>query len=94
MSSLGRSVETKQVTFSGGADQIVTQAVADQVLAVAVKAHAANAAVCHIGPAGVTAGTGYELSAGDSLTLELANAHELYVIGTATQKLSVLYVLP
>ncbi len=55
---------------------------------VTLTAGAANAAVVYVGGAGVTASTGYPLAAGVSLHLPVANANQIYFVGTAADKLS------
>lgn len=82
---------TGQTTFTGGADQIIPTATLAgvQPLDVSVKAHSGNAAACYVGPAGVTAATGFELAAGQGLSFsDYAEGGDFFVIGTATQKIS------
>jgi hypothetical protein len=55
---------------------------------VTLKALAGNTAPAMIGPAGVTAGNGFELSPGQSVTVSLSNLNQLYIIGTAGDKVS------
>lgn len=84
---------TGQTTFSGAADQIIPTATLAgiQTKDIQIKALAGNAAVCAVGPAGVTAATGWELSAGQSIFLEnYAEGTDLFVIGTAGQKVAYL----
>lgn len=59
---------------------------------VVVKAMAANSATVLIGASGVTTGTGYELSAGNSVTVPVADPSLIFGIsGTSSQKVCLLY---
>lgn len=91
MALVGTRIVTGQVTLTGGADQLVTQAVGDSPLAIALKAPAANAASAVYGPAGVTAATGDVLDPGDRVSLDLEDPQDIRVLGTAGDKIS--YVL-
>ena len=57
------------------------------IIAVTIKAHSDNAVPVYLGPAGVSAGnggTGFELSPGDAVTIEVENLNIIYVIATTT----------
>jgi hypothetical protein len=51
---------------------------------VTMKAPSTNAAPVEIGPSGVTAGSGFVLEPGDSVTLAAPNLNQLYLIGANT----------
>lgn len=51
---------------------------------VTLKAPKANAAAIEIGKSGVTVGTGFVLDPGDSVTLNIGNLSQVYVIGANT----------
>jgi hypothetical protein len=76
-----------QLTLSGSA-QALTAGVSDDVSGVVVKAHDGNAAKCYVGKSGVTAGNGFELGAGQAVTLNVMSQQSVFVIGTAADKVS------
>lgn len=51
---------------------------------VTFKAPKANAAAIEIGKSGVTVGTGFVLDPGDSVTLNIGNLSQVYLIGANT----------
>ena len=54
---------------------------------VLVKALTTNGDLVYVGKSGVTTGTGYELTAGETVTIETDNANKVYCIaGAAGQK--------
>lgn len=81
--------ESPASAFPGSGRQAVTaSAVALGSLAalraVNIKAMSTNAASVFVGTSGVTTATGYELAAGDSITLPITNANLAFVIAVAT----------
>jgi hypothetical protein len=80
-----------QLTLSGSAQQLVgaTQITGDTIL---IKPHKANTAVCYLGAAGVTAGTGFEMSQSEPYAFDYLDPNEFYVIGTSSDKVSYLII--
>lgn len=62
----------------------------DGAQSVVVKARSSNSGSVYIGPTGVTVLTGYELQPGASVTLDQPELGNLYSIGTAGDKLTLL----
>lgn len=58
---------------------------------VVVKALAANTAIVYVGGSGITVGTGYELSAGNSVNIPAADPALIYGITTGTNKVCIMY---
>jgi len=72
---------------TGTAEAIASSTAVPNGYAVVVKALAANTATVLVGPSGVETGTGFELSAGESVSVYVDNLADLYVIsGSASQK--------
>lgn len=88
-----------QITVSGTAQQLTSGAQAVETLL--VKAHASNAAVVYVGPLGATTANGYPVSPGEELVFSPAydnlkrtpKPSEVYVVGTASDKISWLSTL-
>jgi hypothetical protein len=59
---------------------------------VVVRSLAANTGKIRVGDANVTASRGAELSAGDSIVLQVNNVNLVYVFGNASDKVSITYV--
>lgn len=81
------SLYSGQVNLSGSAEAIGSSAdlVASEVT---VKAAVGNAAAVYIGPSGVATGTGFELRAGQQVTVTAGSPDDVYVIGTANDDIS------
>jgi hypothetical protein len=82
-----------QADFSYGQTTIGTTEVqlpaAACVKGVLVKALSTNTGIVYIGKTGVLATTGYELTAGEAVTIEVDNVNKLFAIAdTADQKVS------
>lgn len=70
-------------TVATGATTVTTAGTAVQLpagaaLSVTVRALSTNAGTIYIGPVGVTTATGFPLSAGDALSMDIANLNLLY----------------
>jgi hypothetical protein len=84
------AVSAGQVTVSTSAVSVVA-AIQTEVRTVVVKnTDATNK--CAVGPAGVAAGTGHILAAGESVTVRLKAGQELYAIRTGAADVVVSYL--
>lgn len=71
-----------QSIVSGAAVQL-TSSTTECRRGIVVRANAANTEVIYVGEVGVSATTGFELSAGDSVVLPVLSADEVYAISAA-----------
>lgn len=78
------ALKSGRATVGTTAAQI--QSTSTVVNRVTVKALAANTAPIYIGVSGVTTATGFELSAGQSVDLEIANLNQIYAISTVASQ--------
>jgi len=76
----GTSVLSGQIAVTGSAVAFSSNA----IKSVTIKALVGNTISVYVGPTGVTTSTGYELIAGDSITLALANTNTIYLIASTT----------
>lgn len=76
------------VTGNSGAQQLG----ANSCKAMIVRALAANAGVIRVGDANVSVSRGAELSAGDSIYLNISNTNLVYVYGVSPDKWSIIFV--
>ena len=75
---------TAQTTVGTSAVQLAPSALASRK-SVAVRALAANSGKVYVGPTNaVTTSTGYELSAGDAVTIDLDASANVFAIGSAS----------
>lgn len=87
--SVATRVRAGSTTLSGSAQLVdASTAAIENIKSVSVRASTANTAKCFLGPAGVTTGTGYELSAGESIAVDINSTLPLFVIGTAADKVT------
>lgn len=78
---------TAQQTSTTGAVSLPTKALANGAV---VKALSTNTGTVYIGPAGVTAATGYPLLAGEAISFAVGNLNQLFIIGSdATQVVAI-----
>lgn len=83
-------IRTGQTTFTGGIDRVIPDSALTglgSVEAISVKALKANAAVCEVGPSGFALGTGFELDANQGVSLDYLDPADIFVRGTAAQKI-------
>lgn len=66
-----------------------------QMSSVAIRAMKGNGGVLYVGPKGVTAANGFELAAGDALTVDITSLGQLFFTGPKVgDKLCVFFVGP
>lgn len=87
--SIGRSnVIVFQQTIGTSESQLTSNAIS---LSVTIKALNGNSGTIYVGTTGVTSSTGFELGAGESISLAVDNTNRLYAIASvAGQKISVM----
>jgi hypothetical protein len=73
-------------TLAGGSAETITGLASNP--STTLKAPATNTSDIELGPAGFTAGTGYPLSPGESISTESINVQTIRVRGTAGQKIA------
>ena len=61
-----------------------------QLRSFVLKAHNANGANVFVGDSGVTTGSGFELGAGEAVSIDAVSVRQVYIIGTAGDKVGVL----
>lgn len=81
-----------QVAMTGAAVAVASEVI-EACSAMTIRAHSANVGKAYVGLAGVTTATGYELAAGEAVSMDLLDASDLYVIGTAADRVSFLATL-
>lgn len=82
VSNLPTAVTVGRTTVGVAAVQIVV-ASTPATKEVTVKAMSTNTGIVYVGATGVTTGTGFELTAGESITLAIDDANKVYAIGSA-----------
>jgi hypothetical protein len=81
-----------QITVGTTATLLVPANIADQMAYIHNHEHGGGNPVLYIGNASVTAANGYELDAGDSITIGVGDHEALYgIAASGTVKVSVLY---
>lgn len=78
----------QQVTISGTAAQLNANPVFNSVTLTAKSTNTGNVAIGF--SSAVTTGNGYLLEKGNSVTIKVPNANAIYVVGTASDVLSVI----
>lgn len=94
MSNMGNRVVTGVLTLTGGNDRLDANSILNGSVSVAIKAGSRNVGSCYLGVTGVSSANGFELSAGQTLTMDLLNASALFVRGTAADTVSFLGLMP
>lgn len=80
---------------TGGTAQLVMTGFTGEINTLVIKAMAGNTGKIYLGTSGVSATTGLELSAGDSLSLDAINLSALYFNGgTTADRIAVFWAGP
>lgn len=80
------TIYSNQYTVTASAASVGSQALSNGVV---ITAKSSNTGVTYIGPSGVTTGTGYALSSGQSISYAVTNLSAIFAIGTASD---ILYI--
>lgn len=95
MSNQGNNIATGTKTMTGAAIQLITDSSLNGMSSIAIKNNAANTRVVYIGKDNrVDATTGFELSIGQTISMDLLNGSKIWVLGTAPDVVSFMGLLP
>lgn len=95
MGNTGNRLIIGQRRLSGSAEELVTDGSLNGMVSIAIKALSTNTGPVYIGTDDtVTSADGFELTAGQALSVDLLNGSSIYVVGTADDVVCYMGLMP